>query len=308
MSGTVRHYETGMPVDMMKVELKRLTGEVVGTSFTRSNGEFSFSGLPNGVYYVVIEEKGYEAVRESVEILNSSRAGVFIFLRKPLELTQTPTGAIVSARELNIPRKAHDALEKGVERLYDKSDFKGSLAQFQRAVAALPTYYEAYHMMGIAYLRLQQPAEAEQAFRKSVELSGNTYLPVCVDLAALLSTQQRYADAEPVARRSLELNAGTWQGHYELARALLGLNQIDPAEKSAREAQKLKPEFSPVYLLLANIHIRKKNAPALLADLDAFLKLVPNGPESEQARKMQQKLQQNLAKSEAPPPTDPPKP
>lgn len=307
ISGTVRDQETSQTIEMLKVELKKLTGEVVSTSFTRSNGEFSFSGLPNGVYYIVIEEKGYEPVREGVEIFNASRSGIFIFLRKPFEVTQTASGASVSARELSIPRKAHEALEKGRARLYDKNDFRGSLALFERAVGTLPTYYEAYHMMGVAYMRLEQPAEAEQAFRKAIELSSQNYPPPYVDLAALLTSQKRFADAEPLARHGVELNASAWQGHYELARALLGLNQLDPAEKSARQARTLKSDFAPAHLLLANIHIRKQDTRALIEDLDAYLKIEPNGPNSEQARRTREKLQQALAKSQ-PPPADPPKP
>jgi len=71
--GTVRNNDTSQPIEMLKVDLKKLTGEVVSTSFTRTNGEFDFSGVTNGMYYIVIEEKGYEPVREGVEVFNAPR-------------------------------------------------------------------------------------------------------------------------------------------------------------------------------------------------------------------------------------------
>jgi hypothetical protein len=53
----------------------------------------------------------------------------------------------------------------------------------------------------------------------------------------------------------------------------------------------LKPDNSATYLILANIHINRRDYQSLKKDLDAYLKLVPNGPEAEQARKMRDDLQ-----------------
>ncbi len=63
LRGSVRNSDDGRPFEMVKVDLKRVTGEVVGTTFTRSNGEFEFPGLPNGLYLIVLEEKGFQSVR-----------------------------------------------------------------------------------------------------------------------------------------------------------------------------------------------------------------------------------------------------
>lgn len=305
--GSVRNSDSGHPMEMVKVDLKRITGEVVGTTFTRSNGEFEFNGLPNGVYYLILEEKDYEPIRESVEIVNSPRPGVYLFLKRPLEIRATARGNVVSARELSIPRKAHEAMEKGLARL-EKSDFKGSLAHFQRAIAELPSYYEAYHQMGVAQMQLGQSSEAEQAFRKAIELSEGRYPDAHFALAALLSTNQRFAEAEPLARHGVELSANAWLGHYELARALLGLNRLDDAEKSAQEARTRNSNFPVVHLLLANIHIRKQDFRALLGDLNTYLVLEPNGAMSEQARQAREKVQRALANTESPPGQEPVKP
>ncbi len=95
---------------------------------------------------------------------------------------------------------------------------------------------------------------------------------------------------------------------FELARALLGLNQVDAAEKSAVEARTQKPELAQLHLVLANIHMRKRNYPALLLDIDAYLKIEPAGPMSDQARAMREKLQQGLANAQSAPGTSSPKP
>ncbi|HJY86674.1 MAG TPA: tetratricopeptide repeat protein [Candidatus Acidoferrales bacterium] len=307
IQGSLRREEGNQTVEMVRVDLKKLTGEVVSTSFTRSNGEFQFAGLSSGTYYLVIEEKGYEPIREAIEIINSSRLGVYLFLKRPLELGAPQPGHTVSARELTIPRKAREALEKGMGRLYDKKDPKGSLSFFQRAVTELPSYYEAYEQMGMANMFLGQTAEAEQAFRKSIEASENKYAAAYFRLASLFSDNRRYAEAEPVARQGLALDSSPWSGHFELARALLGLKRPDDAEKSAAQARTRKPDFPPLHLLLANIHIQKHDYPAIVEDLDTYLKLVPNGPMSEQARETREKVKGIMARAQNTPaaPTKP---
>ena len=58
----------------------------------------------------------------------------------------------------------------------------------------------------------------------------------------------------------------------------MGLNRVETAQKIAEEARKRNPDYPLLHLLLANIHIRKRDYPALLGDLDTFLKLEPNAP------------------------------
>lgn len=308
ISGFIRYYDNDRAAEMVKVDLKVFAGATVATTFTRSNGDFEFNRLRSGTYILVVEEQGYEPIRENVEIMNAPVMAVYLSLKKQAKLQPDESGQLVSARQLTIPRKAQDAMQKGLNRLYSKQDYKGSLAQFERAVTDFPSYYEAYHQMGVAYIHLGQGAEAEKAFRKSIEVSESHYAGAYFALAALLSTNQRFAEAEPLVRQGIELDRNAWEGHYELARVLLGLNRLDAAEKSAEEARTRKPDFPPLFLLLANIHIRKRDYPALLQDLDSYLKLEPNGPTSEQARQTREKIQRALDNARNAPTAGPPKP
>src|SRR3989449_7127624 len=101
--------------------------------------------------------------------------------------------------------------------------------------------------------------------------------------------------ALPISRRGLELDGNSWYGQFELARALMGLNRVDTAQKIAEEARKRNPDYPQLHLLLANIHIRKHDYPALLEDLDSYLKLAPDSPTSDQARQRREEVQRTLA-------------
>jgi len=183
----------------------------------------------------------------------------------------------VSARELSIPSKAHQAFAKGAE-LLSKNDPTESLVHFQRAVAAYGSYYEAYYAMGVADLRLSRLPDAEMAFQKSIDLSGGQYAQPLFGLGAVLVYQKKFAEAEEVTRRGLNLDANSWSGHCYLGWALFGLNRLEDAEKSVREALRRKADSLESLRLLADIHSREKDYRALLSDLDEYLKLDPDSP------------------------------
>ena len=194
------------------------------------------------------------------------------------------TSSSVSARELSIPERAAKAYAKGMDRI-SKNDPAGSLIYFQRAASEFPNFYEAYHAIGLAQLRLGHEQEAEQAFQKSI---GGHYAEPHFGLSALLCNQQKFAEAEPIIRNGLELAPGFGPGHFVLAWALFGLNRLDEAEKIAHEASIRDPRLAMAHLLLASIYIRRSDYSEELVELDAYLRLEPDGPLSDQAREAQE--------------------
>jgi tetratricopeptide (TPR) repeat protein len=206
---------------------------------------------------------------------------LFACLGAPLYLCaqSQPYGHEVSIRELSIPSKAHHEFEQGMARLAEK-DAAGSLLHFQRAISEYAGYYEAYDRIGAANLRLWHVPEAEQAFRKSIEVSGGQFAHPLLALGAILTQRDQFAEAESVIRKGLGLAPDYWRGYYYLGLALFGLNRFEDSEGSTREALRRKADFPEGYLLLADIHRHEEDFHALLSDLDEYLKLAPDGPAS----------------------------
>ncbi len=205
---------------------------------------------------------------------------------------------VVSVRELSIPPKAHHAFEQGIE-LLARKDAAGSLPHFQRAVAEFANYYEAYYKMGVADLKLWRIVDAEQAFRKSIELSGGQYAHPLLALGAVLVYQKKFTEAEGVTRKGLDLDPTSWSGHYYLGSALFGLNRLEEAEKSVREALRQKADSTEALRLLVGIHAHEKDYGALLKDLDEYLKLDPDSPTGVRARALRDSAQQMVVESQS---------
>jgi hypothetical protein len=71
----------------------------------------------------------------------------------------------VSVRELSIPERAVRLYRKGIDRL-SKNDPAGSLIHLQRATSEFPEFYEAYHAIRLAQLRLEgMKKRLERPFR-----------------------------------------------------------------------------------------------------------------------------------------------
>jgi len=299
ISGTVSDAETHARIAGVRVDLQALSGGMLGSEFTGNNGSFEFTNVRDGNYQLTFEQSAYQDARESVDV-QGPVFGMNVMLRKLISGAGSG-GPTVSVRQLSIPEKARDAMTKGVSLLYQKADYPGSIKQFQRAIAAYPDFYEAYAQMGLAYMNMKNSAESEKALRKSIEISQGKYADSLFILAALFTGAHRFEDAEPLARKAVSDDPNSWHAQSELAQALLGLERAGEAEQCAQAAAKLQPENPTLRLLLADIHIALRNAPALLDDLNAYLKLAPNGPSAAQVRERRDQIQQRLQSSQAPP-------
>jgi tetratricopeptide (TPR) repeat protein len=209
-----------------------------------------------------------------------------------------PSSYTVSVRELSIPPKAFRAFKQGMDCLA-KKDPAASLPHFQRAISEFAGYYEAYDRMGAANLKLWRIQEAEQAFRKSIDLSGGQFAHPLLAMGAILDDREQFAEAEAVTRKGLDLDPDSWAGHYYLGTALFGLNRMEEAELSVRESLRQNPNFPEAHLLLADIHSREKDFRSLVSDLNHYLDLAPDDPASARIKAFRESAQRLLFESQS---------
>jgi Tfp pilus assembly protein PilF len=303
ISGVVADAQSHVRLNGVRVDLEGMAGGVLATAFTSGNGNFQFNNVRSGSYELVFEQSGYEDDRERLDI-----DGPVLSMTVQLKPMNTE-GAFarapsVSVRDLSIPQKAREAMSKGMMLLYQKSDYPGSIKEFERAIHAYPDYYEAYAQIAMAQIKMKENDQAEQALRKSIDVSHEHYADGYALLAALYSGQKRYFDAEPLASKAVELDPKSWHAQSELAQALLGLGRAEDAEGHAKAAADIQPDNPTLRLLLADIHIQTQNDPALLDDLNAYLKIAPNGPYADKVRQQRDEAQQRLQNSQASPPPE----
>ena len=290
ISGTVRRDDMDAPVSGVRLQLLTAAGNIAHSSvLTSDSGDFSFGPFAQGHYEIVAERDGYQPVRIEVEVSRYDQPNLIVRMRKQL-IAPNPAGDLTTAHQLAIPQKARTAFEKGLAKADSRGDYKGAVLDFQRAINIYPDYYEAYAEMGTAYVRLKDFAAAEIALCLSIEMSAQKYVPPLMLLSMLLNDQNRSAEAELLARQVIAADPNAWRGQYELSRALLAQRRLPEAKVSAYAARDLKPDNPDIYLLLSEIHRHTQNPSALLQDIDAYLKLAPQGPAAPQVRKLREQL------------------
>jgi tetratricopeptide (TPR) repeat protein len=261
-------------------------------------GEFSLNGIRPQHYLLQVRAAGFEAVELHVDLTLTSQHGLSIALRPVgVERPSAPDRPTISARELSIPEAARDLLSSGMHKLYKENNPQGALEDFQAASAKAPSFYEAYFRAGLAYLALHQETQAERQFRKSFEISQKKYSDAEIALATLLLRREPGGEGEALLRQGLLLNPQSWPGQVELGKIELEKGHLELALAAAEKAESLAPGQPMVYRLLAVVHLKAKDYPAAMSDLDGYIRLDPDSPAGVRAKELRAQLEQQLAKS-----------
>jgi tetratricopeptide (TPR) repeat protein len=298
ISGTVLLKADNRPASQVAVRLKSHAAGIFRSVLTDFEGHFEVRSLPPSTYEIAVEEPGYEPAETSAR-LDGSSSKLVLYLNSSSGSSngaQSDRGKYtVSARQLMIPGKARGEFEKGLKSLA-KKELSASLSHFMKAAQVFPDYYEAYYHVGLVETSMGKLEEASQAFQKAIDLSGGKYAWGEFGIGYVLYAEGKAEEAVSVIRRGLELDENSPDGYFILGMALLRLDRLDEAEKSAREALLRNPNFARAYILLADTYGRKRDYRAQVQGLDAYLKLEPHGAENEAVRHARETVLGILAK------------
>src|SRR5215470_15030816 len=197
----------GEDVGMISVQLQHL-GMTIQEQFS-ADGRFSFWNVPYGPYTLSIRVPGRDPLSQDISVPGESHVMIDIGTR-----TKLRAGATTSVFELQIPRSARRQYERGRDQLR-KGDCPEALKHFAEAVRLFANYADAYNAVGNCHVLLQHPALAEEAFKKSVELTPSVY--PALNLADVYIKQGRLEEAEAVLTRALSRNPAHGDAYYGLA-------------------------------------------------------------------------------------------
>jgi tetratricopeptide (TPR) repeat protein len=257
ISGRAYDEQTQQILTRVEVTLRGSSGVMQGQVVTNESGRFDFSSLARGDYQLEARMNGYEPYSSAITVGGGETRGMTIYLKRSTANQEAPNGATVSAHELSMPRKARDLMYSGKQKIYYGKNLDGGLKDFQDAIEIAPDYYEAYYQIGMTYLELTKRDDAESNFRKSMELSKNTYGEPVIRMGTILLDKANNAGGEKMIRQGLEMSPNFWLGYYELGRACLAENQLAEAKKAGEKARSLMPNAAIIYRLLERSHTRE---------------------------------------------------
>jgi tetratricopeptide (TPR) repeat protein len=170
------------------------------------------------------------------------------------------------------------AMEAGTSRTEQDAKFREAITSFSEAIRLNPNLYKAHYQVGVLHDKLDEPEQADQAFRECIKLNAK-YSPCFVSLGNMYIDYGFSAVAMAVLETGTKVNetdADMWNG---MGRALLALNRPKDAVEAYKKAKRIDPEKPDVLFGLgmayAEVPMRKEAEDTL----NEFLNKAGQSPE-----------------------------
>ena len=207
-------------------------------------------------------------------------------------------GSTVSAVSLAAPKDAHKAYTKGLEQV-KKGKTGDALASFEKAVEVYPNYAAAWYEIGRIELNAADNAAARHAFETAVKADPKFVLPY-VELSVVELRAQKWQALADVTDKVIQLNSFDYpQAYYYNAAANYYMKNMDKAEKSAREADRLdtRHEIPKNLRLLGILLAQRQEYTGAAEKFRAYLQLAPNADDAETVRKQLAQVESAVAQA-----------
>ena len=132
-----------------------------------------------------------------------------------------------------------------------------------------------------------RPRRGAEILAEAIRADGTFALPL-IQLASLEAAQADWQGVLEHSQKAIELNAAAFPSAYALnAMAHVSLQQVDAAEKSAREGLRLDTghEYPELEFSLGVVLFSRSEVEEGRKHLESYLKRSPDGPNAEAARK-----------------------
>jgi tetratricopeptide (TPR) repeat protein len=286
------------PVNEVYVRILQRGGMIpVEEGYTRDEGQFVFTRVPEGEYVVeTVATDKYAASLTNVSLfpLDSKRSEVFrVYIQlqlKPPPDTDKP--AVLTADvDVRVPKNAQKRYRDAMKALLSGNSER-AVEELQAALKIYPDYYAARLELGRALRIQKQFKEAAEVLKPLAPLAPKRAEPR-IEYGIVLLALDRREDAVKELRAALELEETNWIPHLYLGMSLMQTEQAD-AEKHLRRALELsETKAARAHLSLAEMAAAKGQRPAAIEHLQAYLKLSPDAPDAAAVRGLIERLRAN---------------
>ncbi len=202
--------------------------------------------------------------------LDSPEVGTVILHR--MAAVEGMTTSATTAMALPAARKSHD---KAVDAMRKHKPDEAE-KDLKKAVEIYPKYALAWFDLGRVCESRNRAKEAAEAYRHAIE-ADDKYLYPYERLYIIASRGEKWPEVLEITNKVIRLDPYDFpRAYYFNAIANSNLNDLDAAEKSAREAAKLDLAANPrAGYVLGTILARKQNFAEATGLLQAYLKVAP---------------------------------
>jgi tetratricopeptide (TPR) repeat protein len=150
----------------------------------------------------------------------------------------------------------------------------------------------AYNEIGVQYMKLNELQKSDEAFQSALKIDANAYMPL-LNRGIVLFMLKKYNESAETMSTVLKTRQDDPAAHYFLGQSLANLGKFDEAEKELKQAIVLAPSSVPeAHRILAIIYMSRKDKKRAIAEIEAYLKLMPQAADAEQLQKLLAQLKE----------------
>jgi tetratricopeptide (TPR) repeat protein len=272
------------------VSLHGATTPFSSSSQADLRGRFRFRGLLAGTYTITVFVPNRGETRQTIEVgpgvaNGKHRVEILIEIAEAKLETEDSRkrGALVSARELSIPDRAHREYSEA-QKCLSRRDVPGAITHLERAVEIAPQFSAAWNNLGTIAYQSSRFADAESYFRRSLEQDHGAFAPL-VNLGGAALSLGKLDEALEYNLQAVLARPNDALANSQLGMTYFAVDNLPLAVKYLEIAKRLDPtHFSHPQLTLAAIHVRRGEQALAADELEDFLQHHPDSPRSAEIR------------------------
>ena len=276
------HTATGQPADNARVELRQQDlGAASITGYTNAAGVADMTNVPAGDYVIVVSYKLAQA--QSRENLAFGARDLSFTL--PTDTTGADRGSStsVSVADYKVPDKARKEYGKA-ESALAKGNQDETLSHLNKALEIYQHYADALTLRAIVRMDKQDTTGALSDLNAAIQADPSCSLSYFA-MGSVYNTMQKFSDAELALQRGLTLDPKSWQGYFELGKALVGKGDYQAGIAQLEKSQEFSAgKYPPIHLVKAHAMLALKQYPGAMKELQAFITEAPNDQRSANAK------------------------
>lgn len=294
---------TGTPPEIrIRVLLEVSTGGIAGETFSDSVGNFEFRSLTSGNYIlkVIGDGRQYETTQENIELsgaIGRTHVSQLYLREKSRDARDKPDKLLLSVADIQeVPKAARKPYEKGLK-LAQANQPQEAIAQFEEAVKLFPDYLHALNKLGEQLAQRGDLPAAQAAYERALKINQRFALPH-IGLGILFNNQKKFAEAIEHLEAANQMDDSFPLAHLNLGLALMERQPTDyaRAEKELNRALALGGKgMAYTYMILFNLYIRQRQYAQAVAQLESYLKELPNAPDAPQIKQRIEAIKKMLA-------------
>ena len=279
-------------------------GATVNAIYTDNEGRFAFINLSWNAYHVIIQEKDYLPVDETVAIDPTSpvrRVNLRLTPREPPPKKSLSAGQsavtggnpyLMNSAEFKklYPTDALKEFEEGVKADH-KHRVESAIKHYQKTIELAQDFYPARNNLGTLYIGRADYAAAREQFERVIEINP-TDAAAYFNLGNVCLLTRQYEEAKRMVAQGLSQEPKSAFGHFLQGSLSARVGDVLQAERSFQQSLELDPQMAQAHLGLVNLFIQEGKNEAAIAELKTFLKEFPEHSLAPKARSVLKRLEQ----------------